>query len=236
MATAIKWFGHSAFQVQTPGGKTIIIDPWVQGNPACPESEKYLNKVDLMLITHGHSDHLGDAVSIAQKHQPVIACIYEIFLYLSKNGVQNFQPMNKGGTIHWEGISVTMVNAFHSSGIDTDGEVLTGGEPAGFVVKLEDGFTFYHAGDTCVFGDMKIIGELYQPQLAMLPIGDRFTMSPREAAYAIRLLGVKKVIPMHWGTFPLLTGTPDQLREFTRGWEDLEILAMRPGEQIAVAG
>lgn len=236
MATAIKWFGHSTFQVQTPGGKTILIDPWVQGNPACPESEKHLNKVDLMLITHGHSDHLGDAVSIAQKHQPVIACIYEIFLYLSKHGVQNFQPMNKGGTIHWEGISVTMVNAFHSSGIDMDGEVLTGGEPAGFVVKLEDGFTFYHAGDTCVFGDMKIIGELYQPQLAMLPIGDRFTMSPREATYAIRLLGVKKVIPMHWGTFPLLTGTPDQLREFTRDLEGLEILAMRPGEQIAIAG
>lgn len=236
MATAIKWFGHSTFQVQTPGGKTIIIDPWVQGNPTCPESEKHLNKVDLMLITHGHSDHLGDAVSIAQKHQPVIACIYEIFLYLSKHGVQNFQPMNKGGTVHWEGISVTMVNAFHSSGIDMDGEVLTGGEPAGFVVKLEDGFTFYHAGDTCVFGDMRIIGELYRPQLAMLPIGDRFTMSPREAAYAIRLLGVKKVIPMHWGTFPLLIGTPDQLREFTRDLEGLEILAMRPGEQIAIAG
>jgi L-ascorbate metabolism protein UlaG (beta-lactamase superfamily) len=236
MATAIKWFGHSTFQVQTPGGKTILIDPWVQGNPACPESEKHLNKVDLMLITHGHSDHIGDAVSIAQKHQPVVVSIYEIYLYLSKHGLQNFQPMNKGGSIHWEGITITMVNAFHSSGIDTDGQVLSGGEPAGFVVKLEDGFTFYHAGDTCLFGDMKLISELYQPQLAMLPIGDRFTMSPREAAYAIRLLNVKKVIPMHWGTFPLLTGTPEHLREFTRDLGDLEILAMRPGEQIAIAG
>jgi len=236
MATAIKWFGHSTFQVQTPGGKTILIDPWVQGNPACPESEKHLSKVDLMLITHGHSDHMGDAVSVARQHQPVIACIYEIYLYLSKQGIQNFQPMNKGGTIHWEGISVTMVNAFHSSGIDVEGEVITGGEPAGFVVTLEDGFTFYHAGDTCVFGDMRIIGELYRPRLAMLPIGDRFTMSPREAAYAIRLLNVQKVIPMHWGTFPLLTGTPDQLREFTRDMEGLEVLAIRPGEQIALVG
>lgn len=233
MATAIKWIGHSSFLVQTPGRKSILIDPWVQGNPACPESEKHLDKVDLILITHGHSDHMSDAVSIAKQHQSVVVCNYEIYLHLSKQGLQQFQPMNKGGSIQWEGITVTMVNAFHSGGIDENGEVSVGGEPAGFVVKLEDDFTFYHAGDTCVFGDMKLIGELYQPQLAMLPIGDRFTMSPFEAAKAIELIGVKKVIPIHWGTFPLLTGTPEQLRELISGMSDVEIIAMRPGEQRA---
>jgi L-ascorbate metabolism protein UlaG (beta-lactamase superfamily) len=127
-----------------------------------------------------------------------------------------------------------MVNAFHSSGLEEGGQVVYAGEAAGYVVRLENGLTLYHAGDTCVFGDMRIIGELYQPTAAMLPIGDVFTMGPREAAYAIRLLGVKRVIPMHWGTFPLLTGTPDQLREATRDIEGLEILALRPGESVSL--
>jgi len=112
--------------------------------------------------------------------------------------------------------------------------VVYAGEPAGYVVRLENGLTLYHAGDTCVFGDMRIIGELYQPDVAMLPIGDVFTMGPREAAYAIRLLCVKRVIPMHWGTFPLLTGTPEQLREAARDIEGLEILALRPGESVSL--
>jgi L-ascorbate metabolism protein UlaG (beta-lactamase superfamily) len=142
--------------------------------------------------------------------------------------------MNKGGTAFYEGIAVTMVNAFHSGGLDEGGQLHYAGEPVGFVVRLEDGFTLYHAGDTCLFGDMRLIGELYRPDLAMLPIGDLFTMGPREAAYAIRLLGVKRVIPMHWGTFPLLTGTPEQLREETRDIEGLEIITMRPGETIAL--
>jgi len=234
MATRIKWFGHSAFLIESPQGKHILIDPWVYGNPACPESEKRLPKVDLMLITHGHSDHFGDALHIAQEFSPTIMVIYEMYLYLNRHGVQKVQPMNKGGTAYYEGIAITMVNAFHSGGLDEGTQVHYTGEPAGFVIRLEDGFTLYHAGDTCLFGDMRLIGELYRPDLAMLPIGDLFTMGPREAAHAIRLLGVKRVIPMHWGTFPLLTGTPEQLREQTRDIEGLEIIAMRPGETIAV--
>lgn len=234
MATRIKWFGHSTFLIESPQGKHILIDPWVYGNPACPESEKKLPRLDYMLITHGHSDHFGDAVKIAREFSPQIFAIFETYLFLSQHGISNIQPMNKGGSIVVEGITFTMVNAFHSSGIDEQGKVFYGGEAAGFVVRLEDGLTLYHAGDTCVFGDMKLIGEIYQPQIVMLPIGDRFTMGPKEAAYAIQLLGVKKVIPMHWGTFPLLTGTPEQLREATHHIEGLEILTMRPGETIVV--
>jgi L-ascorbate metabolism protein UlaG (beta-lactamase superfamily) len=230
MQTQIQWLGHSTFLITSPSGKRILIDPWVQGNPACPENAKRLLGVDIMLITHGHSDHCADAVPIAKTYQPTVACIYEMYLYLSWHGVQKVQPMNKGGSVVIDGITVTMVNAFHSSGLEESGQVVYAGEPAGYVVRLENGLTLYHAGDTCVFGDMRIIGELYQPNVAMLPIGDVFTMGPREAAYAIRLLGVKRVIPMHWGTFPLLTGTPDQLREATRDIEGLEIHALRPGE------
>lgn len=234
MATTIKWFGHSTFLIESPQGKRILIDPWVYGNPACPESEKKLPKLDYMLISHGHSDHFGDAVKIAREFQPQILAIFEIYLHLAQHGIHTVQPMNKGGSLMMDGITFTMVNAFHSNGIDEGGQVHYGGEPAGWVIRLEDGLTLYHAGDTCVFGDMKLIGELYRPTIAMLPIGDRFTMGPREAAYAIKLLGVKKVIPMHWGTFPLLTGTPEQLREETRDIEGLEIIAMRPGETIPI--
>jgi L-ascorbate metabolism protein UlaG (beta-lactamase superfamily) len=234
MQTQIQWLGHSTFLITSPSGKRILIDPWVQGNPACPEDAKRLPGVDIMLITHGHSDHCADAVPIAKIYQPTVACIYEMYLYLNRHGVQKVQPMNKGGSVTIDGITVTMVNAFHSSGLEESGQVVYAGEPAGYVVRLENGLTLYHAGDTCVFGDMRIIGELYQPDVAMLPIGDVFTMGPREAAYAIRLLGVKRVIPMHWGTFPLLTGTPEQLREATRDIEGLEILALRPGESVSL--
>ncbi|MEO0249040.1 MAG: metal-dependent hydrolase [candidate division WOR-3 bacterium] len=230
MATTVKWLGHATFLIQTPGNKVILIDPWVQGNPACPDTEKAIQRIDLMLITHGHGDHMSDAVPLAKQHRPVVMAIYEIVQYLARHGVENLRPMNKGGSQAWEGITVTMVNAFHSSGIEEGDRIVEGGDPAGFVVKLEDGFSFYHAGDTCLFGDMKWIGELYTPRLAMLPIGDLFTMSPREAAYAIRLLGVRQVIPMHYGTFPLLTGTPAELRNYTEGIPDLQIIELRPGE------
>ncbi|MCS7300133.1 MAG: metal-dependent hydrolase [Fimbriimonadales bacterium] len=234
MQTQIQWLGHSTFLITSPNGKRILIDPWVQGNPACPDHAKQLPGVDIMLITHGHSDHCADAVALAKAHEPTVACIFEMYLYLNRHGVQKVQPMNKGGSVTIDGITVTMVNAFHSSGSEESGQIVYLGDPAGYVVRLENGLTLYHAGDTCVFGDMRLIGELYQPDIAMLPIGDVFTMGPREAAYAIRLLGVKRVIPMHWGTFPLLTGTPDALREATRDIDGLEIIALQPGETIAV--
>ena len=228
----LTWLGHATFKVQTPAGKTILIDPWVEGNPTCPERLKTFDKLDVMLITHGHFDHMGDAVALAKKHKPTIVAIFEVANWLESKGVENISAMNKGGTQKVDDIQITMVNAHHSGAILDDGRVVYGGEPAGYVVRFANGFTLYHAGDTDAFSDMKIIGELYQPELALLPIGDHFTMGPREAAYAIRLLGVKAVVPMHFGTFPLLSGTPEALREQTKDIKGLEIIALKPGESL----
>lgn len=228
----ITWLGHSAFAITTPSEKVVLLDPWLTGNPACPEAMKSPAHVDAMLISHGHGDHLGDAVALGKKFKPQIACTYEIYLWLKSKGVENICPMNKGGTQRLGEIEVTMVDAKHSSGIEDDGKIIYAGEPAGFVVRLPGGLTLYHAGDTCVFGDMKLIGELYEPELACLPIGDVFTMGPREAAKAIRLLNVRHVIPMHYGTFPMLTGTPATLRSITQDILGLEIHALRPGETL----
>jgi len=234
---SLTYLGHATFRLTTGSGKVVLLDPWVMGNPACPEALRKFDRIDLMLITHGHFDHIGDAVDLAKKHKPDIAAVFETCLWLQSKGVEKTSPMNKGGTQKLAGVSLTMVSADHSCGIlDKDDKgrdvVIYGGEACGYVLTLEDGFRIYHAGDTNVFGDMKIIGDLYKPDLAMLPIGDLFTMSPREAAYAIRLLGVKKVIPMHFATFPPLTGTPEALREQARDVAGLEILALEPGETL----
>jgi L-ascorbate metabolism protein UlaG (beta-lactamase superfamily) len=228
----ITWLGHSTFAITLPSGKVLLLDPWLTGNPACPEAQKTPERVDAMLISHGHGDHLGDAVALGKKFKPQIACNYEIYLWLASKGVENISPMNKGGTQRLGEIEVTMVDAKHSSGIEDDGRVVYAGEPAGFVVRLPGGLTMYHAGDTAVFGDMKLIGELYEPQLACLPIGDVFTMGTREAAKAIRLLNVRHVIPMHYGTYPVLTGTPAALRNITQDILGLEIHALKPGETL----
>ena len=226
------WLGHGTFKVQTPGGKTILIDPWVEGNPACPERLKQFEKLDLMLITHGHFDHIADAVALAKKHKPVVVAIWETCQWLASKGVENTVDMNKGGTEKLGEVEVTMVHADHSCGILDDGKIIYGGESCGYVVRFANGFTLYHAGDTNVFGDMKIIAELYRPDLACLPIGDRYTMSPREAAYAPRLLGVRAVVPMHYGTFPILTGTPEALKELTKDIKGLEVIALKPGDTL----
>ncbi len=228
----ITWLGHSTFRITTPSGKVVLLDPWLTGNPACPAPERTPARVDAMLISHGHGDHMGNAVDLGKKFKPQIACTYEIYLWLASKGVENVCPMNKGGTQRLGEIEVTMVDAKHSSGIEDDGKVVYAGEPAGFVVRLPGGLTMYHAGDTAVFGDMKLIGELYEPELACLPIGDLFTMGPREAAKAIRLLNVRHVIPMHYGTFPVLTGTPTALRNITQDILGLEIHALKPGETL----
>lgn len=229
----ITWLGHSTFQIRTPGGKTVLIDPWVQGNPATPERFKQGLKPDVMLVTHGHFDHIGDAVQIARESGSQVVAIYETVAWLEKKGVKNTIGMNKGGTVDLGGIRATMVHAVHSCGImdQDEGRIVYGGEACGYVLELENGFRLYHAGDTMVFGDMKLIGELWQPDVALLPIGDRFTMDPRQAAHAARLLGVKRVIPMHHGTFPLLTGTPAQLEELLRA-DGIEVLTLRPGESL----
>src|SRR5437899_3198889 len=213
----ITWLGHATFRVETPGGKTILIDPWVMGNPMCPEKERSVKKVDVMLCTHGHGDHIGDAVEIARKHNPVVVGIYELALWMKKKGAKTISPMSKGGTQTIADIKVTMVHADHSCGIQDGDQMVYGGEACGYVVEFSNGVKIYHAGDTNVFGDMAIIRDLYAPDIAMIPIGDHYTMSPREAAYACNLLQAKTVIPMHFGTFPVLTGRPGDLQKLVPG-------------------
>jgi len=225
----ITWLGHATFKVEA-SGKTIVIDPWVANNPSCPDSQKKFKKIDMILCTHGHGDHIGDAVPLVKEHQPTVIGIYELCLWLQKKGAKNISPMNKGGSQTVKGIKVTMVHADHSCGIqDDDGSIIYGGEAVGYVLEFENGLKLYHAGDTAVFGDMKIIHDLYAPDYAMLPIGDHFTMGPREAEYACRLLKPKVVIPMHWGTFPMLTGKPQDLDKMAREL-GIEVWAMKPGE------
>ena len=226
----LTWLGHSTFRMETPAGKVVMIDPWVMGNPKCPEAEKKVKRVDVMLCTHGHFDHIGDAVEIAKQHNPAVVGIFELCAWMEKKGVKNTSPMNKGGSQTAGDIKVTMVHADHSCGISDGDEILYGGEACGYVIEFDNGVKIYHAGDTAVFGDMAIIRELHAPDIAMLPIGDHFVMSPREAAYACGLLKAKTVIPMHYGTFPALTGTPAELQKLVSG---LEIVEMKPGITIS---
>lgn len=230
----ITWLGHATFLVETPGGRQVLIDPWVTNNPSTPANKKNFDKIDVMLCTHGHGDHIGDAAELAKKHNPKVVGIYELCGWLQKKGAKQIAPMNKGGSQQVGDIKVTMVHANHSSGIEDGGQVIYGGDPCGYVITFENGLKIYHAGDTNVFGDMGIIRELYRPDLAMLPIGDLFTMGPMEAAYACRLLEPKAVIPMHWGTFPLLTGTPEEFGHELKGAGlGVELITMKPGETIS---
>jgi L-ascorbate metabolism protein UlaG (beta-lactamase superfamily) len=224
---AITWYGHATFLLKTPGGKRVMFDPWLKGNPSCPDSMKKPPKVDLILVSHGHSDHMDDLVSVARESGAPVVGIFELCDWLGRKGIANTAPMNKGGSQEIAGLRITMTDARHSSSYIDNGEMIYMGEPAGYVVRLEDGLTIYFAGDTSIFGDMRLIGEMYEPQIAFLPIGDRFTMDPAAAAKACELLGVKQVVPMHWGTFPLLTGTPAQLKKLVKG---VEVLELKPGE------
>ncbi len=233
--TKITWYGHATFLYETPGGKRIMIDPWLDGNPACPDNMKRVDNLDLLLITHGHFDHISDALRVAETASPKdVLGIFEIAAWLGKKGVENVTGFNKGGSITVQGVKITMLHADHSCGIqEDDGSIVYGGEAVGYLLELENGFKIYQSGDTAIFGDMKLYGEVFKPDLAVLPIGDFYTMDPHQAAYACEMLGVKQVIPSHYGTFPILWGNPGALREelAKRGYE-CEVLDMKPGETI----
>ena len=228
---ALTWLGHAAFLLESDEGKLIYVDPWLTGNPKTPEEQKQPDRVDVIALTHGHADHVGDTVALSKAFpQARIVALVELKSWLGGQGanVGDLPGTNKGGTQEIDGIHFTMVNAFHSSSSDK-GEYL--GEAAGIVVRLENGRAIYFAGDTCAFGDMELIRRLYAPDYAVLPIGDHFTMGPREAALALELLGNPPCIPCHYGTFPLLTGTPQQLHAEAPG---ATIHALEPGGTLVL--
>jgi L-ascorbate metabolism protein UlaG (beta-lactamase superfamily) len=231
VSTGLTWLGHSAFRVDSPDGKRVYVDPFLHGNPKCPEDEVEPERCDLIVLTHGHGDHVGDTVSIAQQFGcPVVAQV-ELRGWLTKQGVADDGmtcSINKGGSVAVVGMKVTLTNANHSSST-SDGTYA--GEACGVVLEVEDGFRIYFAGDTNVFGDMSLIGRIYKPDVAVLPIGDHFTMGPLEAAVALELLGVIRCVPCHYGTFGLLTGTPEALRELAP--PGVEILSPAPGETLS---
>lgn len=227
----ITWLGHGTFQLKLESGEVLVLDPWTDGNPAYPANHSF-SRVDAMLISHGHFDHIHDAVPLAKQFKPKVVCIFETGHWLESKGVENVSAMNKGGTQQVGSVAVTMTHAVHSCGIVDDGKIIYGGEASGYVLRFADGRSLYFAGDTNVFSDMALIHELYQPELALLPIGDHFTMSPREAAKACQLLKPKRVIPMHFGTFPVLTGTPDEFSRLIKKLLETSVWPLEPGKPV----
>ncbi|MGH3002280.1 MAG: metal-dependent hydrolase [Gaiellaceae bacterium] len=223
--TSLTWLGHASFRLDTAGGKRAYVDPWLSG-PTTPEAEKQPERADAIAVTHGHGDHAADVVEVQRATGAVVLGMVELAGWFGSQGVPDDKAIgfNKGGTFEVAGIRFTMTNAFHSSSAP-DGSYA--GEPAGFVVHADDQ-RIYFAGDTTVFGDMQLIARLYRPTVAVLPIGDHFTMGPDEAALALELLGKPRCVPCHWGTFPLLTGTPDALAGLTSAQVD----RIQPGDTV----
>jgi L-ascorbate metabolism protein UlaG (beta-lactamase superfamily) len=224
----ITWLGHGTYQIRLTTGEVIVIDPWIEGNPAYPQNYK-VKRCDIILVSHAHFDHIHDVLPLSKEFSPHIVAIWETARWLESKGAANTIGINKGGTVTVGPIAVTMTHAIHSCGILDDDKILYGGEAAGYIVRLPDRRVVYCAGDTNVFSDMALIERLYHPELAFLPIGDYYTMGPNEAALACRLLNVRKVIPLHFGTFPPLTGRPEQLADLIRDLPDTEVTALKPG-------
>jgi L-ascorbate metabolism protein UlaG (beta-lactamase superfamily) len=225
---AITWYGHATFVVTSPGAKRIVFDPWLTGNPKTPSGAK-IDKADVICVTHGHSDHTGDVVNVARATGAPVVAIFELANHFSGSGLKDVVGMGIGGTIEMKGLRISMTPAVHSSSVGEDGKERYAGLAAGFVVRMEDGRKIYFAGDTALFGDMRLIRELHAPEIAFLPIGDHYTMGPEAAALAVDMLGVRQVVPMHYGTFPALTGTPDALKRLVEPM-GVDVLVLKPGE------
>jgi L-ascorbate metabolism protein UlaG (beta-lactamase superfamily) len=227
--TRVTWLGHATVLVELPNGINLLIDPFIDHNPKYPKGF-VLPKIDYVLLTHGHFDHIADAVPVAQKYGATVLAMVELADYMKAKGAASTIGFNFGGTVQLPGVAVTLVEAKHSSSLEEGGSVLYLGVAAGIVLTIEDGPVLYHAGDTAVFRDMEMIRELYAPDVAILPIGDHYTMGPKEAALAIRYLQPKVVLPIHWGTFPVLTGTPEELAKLVS--DPRMVASIAPGEPL----
>lgn len=216
----ITWFGHAAFKIEITN-RIVLIDPWLDGNPTSPMKSSEVGSADIVYVTHDHDDHLGDAIAICERTGATFVSTFELGNYAGEKGVKNVVGLNIGGCVEVKGVKLHMVQAFHTS---------SRGAPTGVVVEGE-GKTVYHAGDTGLFGDMRLFGELYQLDLALIPIGGYYTMGALEAAEAVRLLNPKAVIPMHYKTFPVLAQSADDFVEKLRGKApDVKVVVLSPGE------
>lgn len=238
---SLTWLGHATVLLTTQSGRRVVFDPWLDGNPKCEISVADLGQIDLIVVTHGHFDHIGSVVPLASATGATVVCVPEMAAYFGSMGVANLVEMNKGGTVHVADVAVTMVTADHSCGIGIgEGEPNAyGGNPVGFVITLPDGQggPVYFSGDTNVFGDMALIRDLYAPEIALIPIDGHYNMGPREAAHAVQLLGVNRVVPIHYGTFPILTGSPSELQSFMgAGQSHATMIGIEPGQSVPLQG
>jgi len=230
--TRITWLGHATVLIQTARGTNILIDPFIAQNPRYPKEFVLPAKIQYILLTHGHWDHISDAAPVAAAHDSTVVAMYELAMYLAGKGVTRTIGMNLGGTVRLDDVAATMVEAKHSSGAQDEDGTHYVGVAAGYVLTVDDGPVLYHAGDTAVFGDMKLIRELYRPKVAMLPIGGHFTMGPKEAALAVRFLEPEIVLPIHFGTVPQLKGTPQELAALVGA--GVQVVPWTPGEEYSV--
>ena len=228
--TRITWLGHATVLIQTAKGTNVLVDPFIAQNPKYPSGYVLPEKIDYVLLTHGHGDHISDAVPVASKHNSTVVAIFELAVHISKKGIANIVGMNLGGTAQLGDVAVTMVEATHSAAAEDEKGTHYVGVATGFVLSVSDGPVLYHSGDTNVFSDMKLIAELYHPEVAMLPIGGFYTMGPKEAALAVRFLAPKMVLPIHFGTFPPLKGTPQELAALID--PGVEVVQWTPGQTI----
>jgi L-ascorbate metabolism protein UlaG (beta-lactamase superfamily) len=225
---SITWFGHATFVIGTPGGKRVVFDPWLTGNPRTPPGAR-IEKADVICITHGHADHTGDVIAVARATGAPVVAVFELGNYFRGKGLKDIIDMGVGGTVDVKGLKISMTPAVHTSSIEEDGQQLYVGVATGFVVRMEDGRAIYFAGDTALFGDMRLIRDLHKPEIAFLPIGGHYTMDPTAAALASEMLGVRQVVPMHYGTFPMLTGSPETLKKLVEPM-GIDVLVLTPGE------